>query len=148
MTELFVETNVQNWEYKVPIEKTLADKNPFPNIPSKLASALILGLYGRRSTVCRLMQKLSKQSRAYIVKQDGLQGFTVIFHTNVQSALFELLSTRKFILPRSSINPDISPQQVLLNELIPIKSHADKLLYLKQKIPKIYLGTIKLLGQK
>ena len=58
-------------------DKKLKDSLPIPGIKSRLSSAIVLSFYSRRKKVVTLMLVLSRESRAYIISQEGLPGFLV-----------------------------------------------------------------------
>ena len=63
---------------------------PFPRLKSRLASSIVLGYHGCRSTVVSLSIRLSKSSRAYILTQECLPGFVLPKHETLTSCLYEL----------------------------------------------------------
>ena len=60
----------------VPIREELK-KNLIFGIEARLPIGIILGFYGFRHQVMKLMQCLSHGTRAYIVNADGLPGFVL-----------------------------------------------------------------------
>ena len=67
----------EHWFEILKFEKKLKDSLPIPGIKSRLSSAIILSFYSRRKKVVSLMLVLSRESRAYIISQEGLPGFLV-----------------------------------------------------------------------
>ena len=65
LKEIEVEGNV--WQTRVSIQEDLKKGLPFPCIPSRNSTAVILSYYGFKPRVYYLMQVLNHQSRAYIV---------------------------------------------------------------------------------
>ena len=59
---------------RVPIKEELK-KRLILGLNSRLAIGIVLGFLGCRHEALPIMQKLSHGTRAYIINEDGLQGF-------------------------------------------------------------------------
>ena len=57
------------------IKEEMSSGLPLPTLRSRNATATILSFLSYRGQVCHLLQRLSHQSRAFIVSQEGLPGF-------------------------------------------------------------------------
>ena len=75
-------------EIKIP--NSLRHSLPFPRIKSRLASAIICSSFARKKYTIKVLIMLNKESRAYIISQDGLPGFLC---QKQQSSNFEYLMT-------------------------------------------------------
>ena len=65
---------------KFPTE--LKDALPFKGLNSRHASAVICKQYGRRKEVMKMNLLMSRSSRAFIISQNGLEGFVNAKHDN------------------------------------------------------------------
>ena len=72
-----------------PVDKELVHCLPFPGLPSRLATALVLGLDDRWKTAVKKTMVLSKGARAFIITQDGCKGFILYEHVNSASWFYE-----------------------------------------------------------
>ena len=68
----------ETWDTKVAIKEDKRHGQAFnPSLPSNHTTAVVLSFFGLKNEVCRMLQTLSHQARAYIVNQNGLPGFLV-----------------------------------------------------------------------
>ena len=66
--------DLEDYYIDVSIKESLVNKLPFPPLPSKHATALILAYADRKDFVVRLLQVISHTGRAYYVKQRKVAG--------------------------------------------------------------------------
>ena len=59
----------------IKIPDILRHSLPFPGLKSRYASAIICSSFGRSKFTIKIFLMLSKESRAYIITQEGLPGF-------------------------------------------------------------------------
>ena len=78
-------------------------------LPSRHATAIVFGYYGRRKSVIALLYTLNNHSRAFIITQDHLPGFTVPIHINCESWLYEFFESTQF---RLEVNQSITQEEV------------------------------------
>ena len=86
-------------KYLVQFDKLIIDPAykhalPFKGLDSRHASAVICKHYGRRKDVIIMNLLMNRSSRAFIISQNGLEGFVDLKHDNFDSWLYE---TGKFI---------------------------------------------------
>ena len=62
---------------------------PFPGIESRNASAHILAMFDLRKGVTKTCLLVDTHSRAFIISQNGLEGFVSLKHNNINSWLYE-----------------------------------------------------------
>ena len=83
--------------YDLPVEPHRRANLPWTRLKSRLSTAIICTFWGRRKPVIVTMLTLNKSGRAYIITQEGLRGFLVNRHDNLNSWIFELQMSRDFI---------------------------------------------------
>ena len=97
---------------------------PVPKLNSRNVIAYILSYYGRKLEVYKLTLGLSKSSRAFIITQNGLQGFLK------PSWLIEI--EKSFVFREKMLGFLLPEERILLPDaLSKLTSKADKEAYLR-----------------
>ena len=69
---------------------------PFPDLSSRICSSIICSQLGLAKEAIKLNLILSKESREFIITQQGLQGFLLRVHDNFDSLFYEFKISREF----------------------------------------------------
>ena len=103
------------------VSKELRHSLLTPRLGSRLATAMIFGYQGRKKAVIKLLLLINNASRAFIITQEGLQGFLMEGHNSAQSFCQQLLTSAAF---RTETACSLQPTQIkeMIREL---KSHTD-----------------------
>ena len=91
-----------------------------------------------------MLQNLCKQSRAYLIFQNGLRGFLIDIPKSVPVAVDDIFQERK--LQGQSL--DAYEMQALIISLIKLKKFYKQIMHLKAIHPDIYVAVLKLMQRK
>ena len=119
---------------------------PFSKIRSRLPTAIILSLYGRKIKVIRVMLTVSKSSHAFIVTQDFLKGFLLNSHCNSASWFYEYELSAKYRRTMSCCLLDRDLKD-LSSQLAYIQLPSEKEELLRNVCPSVYLVYLRSLGR-
>ena len=81
---------------KLKYEPERKDALPLDGVDSRNCSAIMFRHFGRRKPVIKLCLVLSKNARAFIISQNGLEGLIDMAHNNVHSWFYELIMSEEF----------------------------------------------------
>ena len=76
-----------------PIDNAHRHDLPFPGLPSRISTAILLCFKGLKVEVIKKMLVLSKRGRVFIITQHGLSGFLLSRHNNCKSWIFDCILT-------------------------------------------------------
>ena len=76
-----------------PIDNAHRHDLPFPGLPSRISTAILLCFKGLKVEVIKKMLVLSKRGRVFIITQHGLSGFLLSRHNNCLSWIFDYILT-------------------------------------------------------
>ena len=110
---------------------------PFGKFQTRLGIAKVLGYYGFRPDVYTLMQKLSHQTRAFIINAKGLKGFVVPFNViefleNTDDERFNEVTQHQHVKKKS-----------VIKRLRAKRSDGERLEYLKSRYPCLFIFALK-----
>ena len=129
-----------------PVEQQHKKDLPLNKLRSRLVTAVIFGLHGRKIKVIKMLLTLSKSSRAFIITQNGLKGFLSEHHNNRFSWFYELQLSAQF---RREVACHLEQMELegLANELAGCKTVDEKESRLRHVYPITYVAFLKSLGR-
>merc|ERR1712110_480303 len=121
---------------KLQYEPERKDALPLDGVHSRICSAIIFHYFGRRKPVIKLCLVLSKNARAFIISQNGLEGLIDMAHNNVHSWFYELIMSEEFKKDRLGFLQQ-AEFECIVDQMVALKTTEEK----EELLRTSYFGT-------